>query len=87
LCAALRELDLSTTITDQPEDINWCWLPERCKFAFITEVSKYIPKKKLKSRNPLPWLSYCSNILYQIKKEESIRRKLKVAPTSYLTEK
>jgi hypothetical protein len=22
LCAALRELDLSTTITDQPEDIN-----------------------------------------------------------------
>ena len=45
LCAALRELDLSTTISDQLGDIDADW--ERWKNAFLTEVSKYIPKKRL----------------------------------------
>ena len=41
--------------------------------------------EKIKGRNPLPWIN--SDILHKIKKKESIRRKLKVNPTTYLKEK
>jgi hypothetical protein len=44
LCAALREIDLSTTILD----INTDW--KRWKDTFLSVVSEYIPKKKLKGR-------------------------------------
>ena len=80
LSRALSEIDLSSTISDSAGNIDtdWqCW-----KDMFLTTVSHYIPVKKLKGRNPLPWID--SNILHKIKTKDSIRRKLKVAPTSYL---
>jgi hypothetical protein len=83
LCAALREIDLSTIILESCDDINTDW--KRWKDTFLSIVSEYIPKKKLKGRNPLPWIN--GNILHQIKKKDYIRRRLEATPTAHLQEK
>ena len=51
LCSALREKDLSTSISEFGDiNTNWkCW-----KNSFLSTVSEYIPKTKLSSRNPTP---------------------------------
>ena len=83
LCAALREIDLSSTISESSNDINADW--ERWKEFFLSTVSEHIPKKKIRGRNPLLWIN--GSILHQIKKKETIRRKLKANPTLHLQEK
>jgi hypothetical protein len=82
LRAALQATDLSSLISDS-DNIDNDW--QHWKNTFLTIVSTFIPKKKIRGRNPLPWIT--SNILHKIKKKDSIRRKLKVHPTSYLIEK
>ena len=83
LRAALRAIDLPSLISDSEIGIDNDW--QRWKNTFLTVVSEYIPKKKINGRNPLPWIN--SEILHKINKKDSIRRKLKVNPTSYLKEK
>ena len=46
---------------------------------------KYVPRKKIKGRKPLPWIT--GNILNLIKKKNTVRRKLKSCPTSHLAKK
>lgn len=79
LCSALREKDLYASISESG-DVNIDW--ERWKNSFLATVSEYIPKRKLSSRNPLPWIN--SSILHLIKKKESVRRRLKAEPTQHL---
>ena len=55
------------------------------RHAFLAAVSYYIQTKRLKGRNPIPWMS--GAILNLIKKKESIRQKLKLSPSSHLREK
>ncbi len=82
LCVALREIDLFLTISESSDDINIDW--KHWKETFLSTVSKHIPKKKIRGRNPLPWIN--GDILHQIKKKDSIRRKLKANPTLHLQE-
>ena len=82
LRTALQATDLSSLISDS-DNIDNDW--QRWKNTFLTTVSAFIPKKKIKGRNPLPWIN--SDILHKIKKKDSIRRKIKAKPTSYLKEK
>lgn len=81
--AALQEIDLPSTISETSDNINVDW--KRWKETFLSTVSKFVPKKKIRGRNPLPWIN--GNILHQIKKKESIRRKLKAKPTLHLQKK
>ncbi len=83
LCVGLREIDLSLTISESSDDINIDW--KHWKETFLSTVSKHIPKQKIRGRNSLPWIN--GDILHQIKKKESIRRKLKANPTLHLQEK
>ena len=83
LCGALRAEGLTSTLSDSGEDIDTDW--ERWKKIFLTAVSNFIPQKKLKGRNPLPWID--GNILHRIKKKESIRRKIKKDPSGSLQRK
>ena len=73
LCSALRAKDLTSIKSDTEEDIDTEW--ECWKKIFFSAVANFIPQKKLKGRNPLPWID--GNILHKIKKKESIRRKMK----------
>ena len=83
LCGALRARSSYSTISDSGEDIDTDW--ERWKKIFVTAVSNFIPHKKHKGRNPLPWID--GNILHRIKKKESIRRKRKKDPSGSLQRK
>ena len=65
------------------EDINDDW--QSWKNTFLQTVSKYDPCKKIKGRNPLPWIT--GNILNLINKKNTVRRKLKSCPTSHLAQK
>ena len=51
----------------------------------LVGVADYIPKKKLKGRNPVPWIN--GPILTLIKKKESMRKKLVSSSSSYLKAK
>ena len=75
-------MEMCSLISDYDNiDNDWqCW-----KNTFITTVAAFIPKKKIRGQNPLPWIN--STILHKIKKKESIRLKLKINPTSYLKDK
>ena len=62
-------------------DDDWrCW-----KDLFLAAVKDYIPLKKLKGHNPVPWID--GNILNLIKKKNSVRQKLKSHPSTGLREK
>ena len=62
-------------------DTEWeCW-----KKIFLSAVTNFIPQKKLKGQNPLPWID--GNILHKIKMKESIRRKMKKDPSGSLERK
>lgn len=82
LCSALRAVDLTSVMSDDGNlDDDWhCW-----KDTFLAAVSDHIPTKKLKGRNPLPWIN--GPVLDLIKKKETIRQKLKSSPTNYMREK
>ena len=60
---AVNELDL-TTLVERTNDINIAW--EDWKNAFTTTVSHYIPKRKMKRRNPASWID--GSILTAIRK-------------------
>ncbi|KAK2556092.1 hypothetical protein P5673_022112 [Acropora cervicornis] len=55
------------------------------EFASLAGVADYIPKKKLKGRNPLPWIN--GSILTLLKKKESMREKLILSASSFLRAK
>ena len=62
--------------SDDNDDINTDW--QRWSDAFMAAVKDHIPIKRLKGRNPLPWIN--GTILNLIKKKNSIRQKLKKSP-------
>ena len=78
---ALRAVDLTSLLGSENINIDW----QNWKDAFLEAVSDYIPTKKLKGANPLPWIN--SEILNIIKKKETVRKKLKKSSSSYLKEK
>ena len=81
LRTALAAINLSSIIAN--DDINTdCY---QWKDTFLVAVSDYIQIKRLKGRNPIPWMS--GAILNLIKKKECIRQKLKLSPSSHLREK
>jgi hypothetical protein len=51
---ALNAINL-TSIVEHAIDINIAW--QQWKDAFLTAVSHYIPMKKIKGRNPAPWVN------------------------------
>ena len=84
-CEALREallaINLSFIVGHNNIDDNWrCW-----KDLFLAAVKDFMPLKRLKGRNPVPWID--SNILNLIKKKNSVRQKLKSHPNAGLTDK
>ena len=80
LRAALSAVNLSSIIANGDVYTDW----HQWKDTFFVAVSDYIQTKRLKVRNPIPWMS--GAILNLIKKKESIRQKLKLSPSSYLRE-
>jgi hypothetical protein len=78
---ALRAVNLTSILGS--EDINTDW--RNWKDVFLAAVSDYIPTKKLKGKNPLPWIN--GQILNIMKKKETVRQKLKKSSSSYLKEK
>ena len=81
LRAALSAVNLSSVL--EHEDINTDW--QLWKDTFLAAVSDFIPQKRLKGRNPVPWIT--GTIINQIKKKEYIRRKLKQSPSIHLKQK
>ena len=83
LRSSLQAANLSNVISPDTADINNDW---RCwKDAVLAAMADFIPKKKLKGSNPLPWIN--GSIINLIKKKDSIRKKLKQRPSSVLSEK
>ena len=77
LKSSLERLNLSDLISANG-DINdeWCtW-----KDTFLTTVKSHIPTAKLRSRNHIPLMT--SDILHNIKKKNTLRRKHQRAPDS-----
>ena len=70
LRSALSPKNLCSNIDH--EDINDDW--QSWKNTFLQTVSKYVPCKKIKGHNPLPWIT--GNILNLINKKNTVRRKL-----------
>ena len=62
-CAALQEIDLPSTISESSDDINVEW--KLWKESFLSTVSEFVPKKKIRGQNPPPWIN--GNVLHQIK--------------------
>lgn len=77
LRAALTAANL-TSVIGNDEDTNNDWT--RWKTTFLGTVSDYVPLKKVRGRNPLPWID--GSTLNMIKKKETVRQKLKRSPTS-----
>ena len=68
-----------TSLVEHAIDINIAW--QQWKDAFLTAVSHYIPMKKIKGRNPAPWVN--GTILNAIRKKDSARQKLKASPNNF----
>ena len=67
---ALSAINLSSIVGhNNIDDDWWCW-----KDLFLAAVKDFVPSKRLKGRNPVPWID--SNILNLIKKKNSVRQKL-----------
>jgi hypothetical protein len=76
LRSALESLNLSGLISS--DGVNGDW--RNWKDTFLATVSDYIPSTKLRSRYYVPWMN--SAIKHNIKKKNSVRRKLRKSPTS-----
>ena len=61
-------------------DLESCW--QTWKDLFLAAVKDNIPTKRLRGRNPVPWLT--GAVINLIKKEETVRRKLKLHPSESL---
>lgn len=52
LCDALSAINLSSTVGHNNIDNDWrCW-----KDLFLVAVKDFVPSKRLKGRNPIPWI-------------------------------
>ena len=78
LRTALDGANLSNCI--ESDDINDCWM--KWKANFLSVVKTYIPTKRIKGRNFPPWMN--GNIMYEIRKKEAVRKKLKSSPSDSL---
>ena len=78
---ALSAINLSSIVGHNNIDDDWrCW-----KDLFQTAVKDFVPSKRRKGCNPVPWID--SNILNLIKKKNSVRQKLKSYPNEGLRDK
>ena len=78
---ALSAINLSSICGHNSIDDDWwCW-----KDLFLAAVKDFVPLKRLKGRNPVPWID--RNILNLINKKNSVRQKLKSHPNTSLTDK
>ena len=80
--SVLRVTNLSNCISGEDINSDWqCW-----RDVFLVGVADHIPRKRLKGRNPVPWIN--GQIINLIKKKETTHQKLKRSPTSdYLRKK
>ena len=77
----LSAINLASIVSHNNIDDDW-----RCrKNLFLAAVKDFVPSKRLKGRNPVPWID--SNILNLIKKKNSVRQKLKSHPNAGLRDK
>ena len=81
LRTALSAINLSAVLGCDDINIDW----QQWRDTFLAAVSDYIPMKRLKGRNPLPWIN--GTILNLMKKKDSVRQKLKKSSSSHLREK
>ena len=78
---ALSAINLSSIVGHNYIDDDWrCW-----KDLFLAVVKDFVQSKRLKGRNQVPWID--SNILNVIKKNNSVRQKLKSHPNAGLKNK
>ena len=82
LRTALESIDLCNVIESEI-DVKQGWL--KWKEIFLDAVHKNIPTKTIKNINSPPWIN--SEIIYAIKKKETVRRKLKSSPSDVLQSK
>ncbi|CAH3045245.1 unnamed protein product [Porites evermanni] len=75
---ALRSVNLTSVVGEG--DLESCW--QTWKDLFLAAVKDNIPTKRLRGRNPVPWLT--GAVINLIKKEETVRRKLKLHPSESL---
>ena len=69
---ALSAINLSSIVGhNNIDDDWWCW-----KDLFLAAVKDFMPLKRLKGHNPVPWID--SNSLNLIKKKNSVRQKLQM---------
>ena len=73
-------IDLLSCVTHS--DVNDDW--KSWKTSFLSAVSKHVPCKKIRTQKQLPWIN--GAILHLIKKKNTIRRKLRLSKSSFLTE-
>ena len=75
---ALSAINLSSIVGHNNIDDDWrCW-----KDLFLAVVKDFVPSKRLKGRNQVPWID--SNISNVMKKKNSVRQKLKSHPNAGL---
>ena len=78
---ALSAINLSSVVGhNNIDDDGRCW-----KDLLLAAVEDFVALKRLKGRNPLPWID--CNILNLIKKKSSVRQKLKSHPNAHLRDK
>ena len=81
LRGSLTAVNLSSVLGSNDINLDWqCW-----KDAFLAAVSDSIPTKKLKGRNPMPWIN--GTISNLIKKKDTLRKRLRKSPTLHLKDK
>ena len=83
LRSSFQAANLSNAISSGNLDIDRDW--HSWKDTFLEGVADCILKKKLKGKNPVPWIN--GPILTLIKKKEPMRKKLVSSPSSYLNAK
>ena len=78
---SISSINLSSVVGHNNINDDWrCW-----KDLLQTSAKDFVPSKRLKSRNSVPWID--SNILNLIKKKNSVRQKLKSHPNEGLRDK
>ena len=77
----LWAINLSSIVGHNNIDDDWrCW-----KDLFLAAVKVFVPSKRLKGCNQVPWID--NNILNLIKKKILVRQKLKSHPNAGLRDK
>lgn len=82
LRSSLSNINL-TSCVEQQANINDGW--QTWKSAFLSAVSKHVPRKRIKGRKQLPWIN--GTILNLIKKKTTVHKKLKRSQSEHLREK